>query len=68
MAKKVLSLKEHLQQIQKKGGKARWEGVPPEERSAYAKKTVAARWAKAKKKATAKQAATKKTAGPKKAS
>ena len=68
MAKKELTLKEHLQRIQRKGGKARWEGVPPEERSAYAKKTVAARWAKAKKKATAKNAAAKKTRGPKKAS
>jgi hypothetical protein len=68
MAKKELTLKEHLQRIQRKGGKARWEGVPPDERSAYAKKTVAARWAKAKKKATAKNAAAKKTRGPKKAS
>jgi len=68
MAKKELTLKEHLRRIQRKGGKARWEGVPPEERSAYAKKTVAARWAKAKKKATAKNAAAKKTARPKKAS
>jgi hypothetical protein len=57
MAKKELTLKEHLQRIQRKGGKARWEGVPPEERSAYAKKTVAARWAKAKKKPAAKNVA-----------
>jgi hypothetical protein len=68
MARKELTLKEHLQRIQRKGGKARWEGVPPEERTAYAKKTVAARWAKAKKKATAKNAAAQKTRGPKKAS
>ena len=68
MAKKELTLKEHLQRIQRKGGKARWEGVPPEERSAYAKKTVAARWANVKKKATAKNSVAKKTAGSKKAS
>ena len=28
----------------KKGGKARWEGVPPEERSAILRKAVQARW------------------------
>ena len=47
--KKELTLKEHLQRIQSKGGKARWEGVPPKERSAQARKSVAVRWAKAKK-------------------
>jgi hypothetical protein len=33
----------------KKGAKARWEGVSPEQRRALAKKAAAARWAKAKK-------------------
>jgi hypothetical protein len=33
----------------KKGAKARWAGVTPEERRAHAKKAAAARWAKAKK-------------------
>jgi hypothetical protein len=28
----------------KKGGKARWEGVSPEERSAILRKAVQARW------------------------
>ena len=68
MAKKELTLKEHLQRIQKKGGKARWDSLSPEERSALGRKMVAARWAKAKKKATAKNAAAKKPARPKKAS
>lgn len=64
MAKKELTLKEHLQRIQRKGGKARWEGVSPEERSEQARKSVAVRWAKAKKAAVkppvAKKAAAKK--------
>jgi hypothetical protein len=68
MAKKELTLKEHLRRIQKKGGKARWDSLSPNERSALGRKMVAARWAKAKKKATAKNAAAKKTRGPKKAS
>ena len=67
MAKKELTLKEHLERIRGKGGKARWDSLSAEERSALGKKMVAARWAKAKKK-TAKKAAGKKTAGPKKAS
>jgi len=29
-----------------KGGKARWEGVPPEERSEIARRAVRARWRK----------------------
>jgi len=33
----------------KKGAKARWAGVSPEQRRALAKKAAAARWAKAKK-------------------
>jgi hypothetical protein len=33
----------------KKGAKARWDGVPAEQRRALAKKAAAARWAKAKK-------------------
>jgi len=65
--KKELTLKEHLQRIQKKGGKARWEGVSPEERSAYAQKILAARWGKAKKTA-AKNVTAKKTAARKKRS
>jgi len=36
----------------KRGGKARWEGVSPKERSELARKAVQARWEKAKKKAT----------------
>ena len=67
MAKKELTLKEHLQRIQKIGGKARWDSLSPEERSALGKKMVAARWAKAKNK-TAKSAAAKKTTGRKKTS
>jgi hypothetical protein len=35
----------------KRGGKARWEGVPPGERSELARKAVQARWKKAKKRA-----------------
>jgi hypothetical protein len=34
----------------KKGGKARWEGVSAEERSALARKAARARWELAKKK------------------
>ena len=30
----------------KKGGKARWEGVPPEERSEYCGVAVLARWSR----------------------
>ena len=47
MAKKELTLREHLSTIQSKGGKARWANVSPEERSAQARKAIAARWAKA---------------------
>jgi hypothetical protein len=32
----------------KKGGTNRWLGIPPEERSAIARKAVQSRWAKAK--------------------
>jgi len=62
MPKKELTLKEHLRRIQSKGGKARWEGVSAEERTEQARKTVSARWAKAKKaakKTTAKKSVTK---------
>ncbi len=44
--KKELTLREHLQAIQPKGGRARWVGLSPEERSAAARKAVQARWAK----------------------
>jgi hypothetical protein len=60
MPKKELTLKEHLRRIQRKGGKARWEGVSEEERTEQARKAVSARWAKAKK-------AVKKTAAKKSA-
>jgi len=33
-----------------KGGKARWQGVPPEERSEIARRAVQARWRKKPKK------------------
>ena len=46
--KKELTLREHLQTIQPKGGRARWAGLSPEERSAAARKAVQARWAKKK--------------------
>ena len=36
----------------KRGGKARWEGVPSGERSELARKAVQARWKKAKRKTT----------------
>jgi len=49
MKKKAeLTLREHLQAIQSQGGKARWAGLSPEERSAAARKAVQARWAKKK--------------------
>jgi hypothetical protein len=44
--KKDLTLREHLKTIQSDGGKARWANLTPEERSAQARKIVAARWAK----------------------
>jgi hypothetical protein len=40
-----LTLREHLQAIQSAGGKARWAGLTPEERSMAARKAVQARWA-----------------------
>jgi hypothetical protein len=46
--KKEITLSEHLKKIQSKGGKARWADLTPEERSELARKTVQARWAKAK--------------------
>jgi hypothetical protein len=39
----------HAAALGRKGGKARWEGVTPEQRSEAARKAVLARWAKAKK-------------------
>jgi hypothetical protein len=33
----------------RKGGKARWKGVPPEERSEILRRAVEARWSRAKK-------------------
>jgi hypothetical protein len=44
--KKDLTLREHLKTIQSDGGKARWANLTPEERSAQARKIVAARWTK----------------------
>lgn len=46
MAKKDLTVREHLSAIQSEGGKARWANLSPEERSAQARKAVEARWAK----------------------
>lgn len=46
MLKKDLTVREHLKTIQSDGGKARWAKLTPEERSAQARKIVAARWAK----------------------
>jgi hypothetical protein len=46
MSKKDLTVREHLKAIQSDGGKARWAKLTPEERSAQARKIVAARWAK----------------------
>jgi hypothetical protein len=46
--KHELTLREHLQAIQSQGGKARWAGLSPEERSVAARKAVQARWAKKK--------------------
>lgn len=48
MAKKELTVREHLSAIQSEGGKARWAGLTPEERSEQARKAVVARWAKMK--------------------
>jgi ParB-like chromosome segregation protein Spo0J len=48
MAKKELTMREHLSAIQSEGGKARWAGLTPEERSEQARKAVLARWAKKK--------------------
>jgi hypothetical protein len=48
MTKKELTLREHLSAIQSEGGKARWAGLTPEERSEQARKAVVARWAKKK--------------------
>ncbi len=39
----------------KKGGKARWERVPPEKRSEIPRRAVQARWARAKKIKTTKK-------------
>jgi hypothetical protein len=44
--KKDLTLREDLKSIQPDGGKARWAELPPEERSAQARKIVQARRAK----------------------
>jgi hypothetical protein len=43
MAKKELTLREHLSAIQSEGGKARWAGLTPEERSEQARKAVVAK-------------------------
>jgi hypothetical protein len=48
MTKKELTMREHLSAIQSEGGKARWAGLTPEERSEQARKAVVARWAKKK--------------------
>jgi hypothetical protein len=48
MAKKELTMREHLSAIQSEGGKARWAGLTPEERSEQARRAVVARWAKKK--------------------
>ncbi len=39
----------------KKGGKARWQGVPPEERTKLARKAALVRWSRAKKIKTTKK-------------
>ena len=65
------AVKERLPRIQRKGGKASWEGVSRKERSALAKKGVAARRVKAKKVAAQKPPPKNtivKRASPKKAS
>jgi hypothetical protein len=46
MLKRDLTVREHLKTIQSDGGKARWAKLTPEERSAQARRIVAARWAK----------------------
>jgi hypothetical protein len=50
---KALGLKKDAVALGRKGGrksgKARWEGVPPEERSEILRRAVLARWARAKK-------------------
>jgi hypothetical protein len=61
--KKEVTLSEHLKKIQPKGGKARWAGVTPEERSEIGRKNVLARWAKVK--AAKKTAKGSKSADPK---
>lgn len=38
--------REAQRELSEKGGKARWEGLSPEERTAQARKTAMARWAK----------------------
>jgi hypothetical protein len=48
MAKKELTMREHLSAVQSEGGKARWAGLTPEERSEQARNAVAVRWAKKK--------------------
>jgi hypothetical protein len=46
VAKKELTLREHLTTIQSAGGKARWASLNSDQRSEQARKAVAARWAK----------------------
>jgi hypothetical protein len=46
VAKKELTLREHLSTIQSAGGKARWASLNSEQRSEQARKAVSARWAK----------------------
>jgi hypothetical protein len=55
MAKKNLHAAALSKLGARKGGKARWEGVPPEKRSEILRRAVQARWSRAKKTKTMKK-------------